>query len=314
MSRRGLGNGARRFRILPVVVFIVLFLVTGAFAFHFPAAGWHRGDVSVAQEESQRALLAALRSASPNIEFDLIDFKDEKGNRVGLVVHDYDTKRIAGTEGKFSRFKKLSDLPRNAANPALPPEPIMTVVEAFEMIKQIKAEGITPTVSLDLKEEGDSGEDFGRWIGAMIQSYGFQDHVFASSFYKSNVVSLREACPDCLVGGLVFNGHWALKHLDHRYTSLDLTGLSKATFFLGFLGKEDFKHDFVLIQDDIFFQEPQLADYWRNVRKVKFVGIYVYDKERPYTDAEWALLKKVDWMELDPPQMRQYLLQRQQGR
>jgi glycerophosphoryl diester phosphodiesterase len=304
----------RPFRIIPVAVFIVLLMVSGALAFSLPAAGWHRGDISVAQENSKKAFLTALRSTSPNLEFDLIDFKDEKGNRVGLVVHDYDTKRITGTEGKFNRFQRLSDLPGNAANPALPQEPLMTVVDVFEMIKQIKSEGITPTVSLDLKEQGDSGEAFGRWIGTMIQSYGFQDHVFASSFYKSNVAFLRETCPACLVGGLVFNDHWALKHLNHHYTSLDLTGLSKATFFLGFLGKEDFKHDFVLIQDDIFFQEPQLADYWRNVRKVKFVGIYVYEKERPYTEAEWTLLKKVDWMELDPPQMHQYLLQRRQGR
>jgi hypothetical protein len=48
-------------------------------------------------------------------------------------------------------------------------------------------------------------------------------------------------------------------------------------------------------------------DYWKNVRKVKFVGVFAYNKERFYTAAEWELLKKVDWLELDPPQMKPYL-------
>jgi len=63
------------------------------------------------------------------------------------------------------------------------------------------------------------------------------------------------------VGGLVFNDHYALKYLDHRYSSLDLTTLSEWTFFLGFWGKKEFSHDFILIQDDIFFQHPELTDY-----------------------------------------------------
>ena len=110
-----------------------------------------------------------------------------------------------------------------------------------------------------------------------------------------------------MVGGLVFDDHWALQYLDYQYTSLDLTGLSKATFFLGFLGKEDFPHDFVLIQDDILIKNPEVADYWRNQRKVKFVGAYVYKKDRPYSEKEWQSLKKADWLELDSPQMEQYL-------
>jgi len=110
-----------------------------------------------------------------------------------------------------------------------------------------------------------------------------------------------------MVGGLVFNDHWGLKYLDHHYSSVDITPLSKITFFLGFLGKKEFPLDFILIQDDIFFKEPELVNYWKNVRKVKFVGIFVYNKERLFTVAELKLLKKVEWLELDPPQMSQYL-------
>ncbi|MDP2734664.1 MAG: hypothetical protein Q8P12_00485 [bacterium] len=261
----------------------------------------------MAQENSRKAIMQALSNSSSNLEFDIIDFTDETGKRVGLVSHDFDMKRATGQKGPFNRYHDLTVLPNNAANPKLPPETFMTILDIFDLIKKSKEAGVTPTVSLDLKEEGDGGLDFGRWIGGLIRDYGFQDHMFASSFFKSNVVGVREACKECRVGGLVFNDHWALKYLDHRYTSLDLTGLSKATFFFGFLGKEEYPHEFVLIQDDIVFQEPELIDYWRNIRKVKFVGVYVYDKERPYTDSEWKILQKVDWLELDPPQMQQYL-------
>jgi hypothetical protein len=30
-------------------------------------------------------------------------------------------------------------------------------------------------------------------------------------------------------------------------------------------------------------------------------------KDRVYKDAEWKLLRKVEWIELDPPQMNHYL-------
>jgi len=135
---------------------------------NFPAAGWHRGDVSVAQENSLKAIERALQSFSPNIEVDLIHFIDEKGDTVGLLAHEYEMKRTTGMKGKFFDQK-----------------------------------------------------------------------------------------------------------------------------------------DFVLVQDDIVFSQPALIEYWRNVRKVKFVGVFVYEKERGYTDAEWQILKKADWLELDPLQMRQ---------
>jgi hypothetical protein len=217
-------------------------------------------------------------------------------------------KRATGLPGTFNdQYNDVSRLPANAANPNLPPEPFLTVIELFEMIKEKKAQGITPIVSLDMKEEGKKVEEFSKWVGKLIQKYGFQDHVFASSFFLNNVAPLKAACPECMVGGLVFNDHWKLRFLNHEYTSLDITPISKLTFFLGFLGKEQYPIDFVLIQDDIFFKNPELADYWKNARKVKFVGVFAYNKERGYTTAEWELLKKVDWMELDPPQMNQYL-------
>lgn len=277
-------------------------------AFDFPAAGWHRGDASFAQENSRAALDKALQSDAPNIEVDIIDFIDQNGNRVGLVSHDYRMKRATGLKGTFSdQYHDLLKLPKNHANPELAPETFMTVVELFDMIKDRKEEGITPMVSLDLKDESKNAEEFGQWVGSLIRKYNFQEHVFASSFFKSNAFAVKTACPECLVGGLVFNDHYALKYLDHRYSSLDLTTLSECTFFLGFWGKKGFSHDFILIQDDIFFRHPELTDYWKTVRKVKFVGTFVYNKERTYTAAEWELLKKVDWLELDPPQMNQYL-------
>ncbi len=289
---------------------LLIFILVGgnSQAFDFPAAGWHRGDTSFAQENSRAALDRALDSASQNIEVDIIDFIDQNGNRVGLVSHDYKMKRATGLKGAFNeRYNDPAKLPRNQANPNLTPEPFMTVVELFDMIKARKEQGVTPMVSLDIKDESKKAEAFGQWVGKLIQQYSFQNHVFASSFFRSNAFAVKAVCSDCLVGGLIFNDHYALKYLDHRYSSLDLTTLSELTFFLGFWGKKEFSHDFILIQDDIFFQHPELADYWRNVRKVKFVGVFVYNKEWTYTDAEWEMLKKVDWLELDPPQMDKYL-------
>jgi hypothetical protein len=287
---------------------LFLSLSIDCFAFNFPAAGWHRGDASFAQENSRAALVKALYSPSPNIELDIIDFIDQNGNRVGLVSHDYEMTRATGLKGAFSeQYDDLSKLPKNLANPKLPPESFLTVIDLFELIKKRKEQGVTPTVSLDMKDESKKAEEFSKWVGKLIQKYGFQNHVFASSFFKSNSFAIKAACPECMVGGLVFNDHFALKYLDYHHSSLDLTILSEYTFFMGFWGKKEFNHDFILIQDDIFFQHPELLDYWKNVRKVKFVGVFVYNKERLYTAAEWELLKKVDWMELDPPQMNQYL-------
>jgi hypothetical protein len=291
-----------------VVIFLLILLANG-FAMDFPAAGWHRGDVSVAQENSRAALDKALHSPSPNIECDIIDFIDTAGNRIGLVSHDYTMKRGTGLEGVFNKYHDISKLPKNATNPNQPPESFITVIELFDLIKARKEEGITPTVSLDLKDESCQAEAFGQWVGQLIQKYGFQKHVFASSFFKNNVTGVRAVCPECRIGGLVFNDHYALKYLDYQHTSLDLTAISKLTYFFGFWGKEEYPHDFVLLQDDIYFKHPELVDYWKSVRKVQFVGVYVYNKDRGYTDEEWALLKKIDWLELDPLQMNQKLKQ-----
>lgn len=299
----------RKRRALFLLAF-ALFIAPGAnsAAFDFPAAGWHRGDAAFAQENSHAALQKALTSANPNIELDIIDFVDARGNRVGLVSHDYLMKRGTGLDGTFGeKYNDPSRLPKNAANPLLLPQPFMTVVELFDLISETKARGVTPIVSLDMKEEGKNAEAFGGWVGEKIREYGFQDHIFASSFFLNNIAPLKAACPECLVGGLVFNDHWGLRFLSFQYASVDITPLSKATFFLGFWGKKEYPLDFILIQDDIFFENPDLIRYWKNKRKVKFAGVFVYNKERLYTDNEWKLLKKADWMELDPPQMHQYL-------
>lgn len=293
---------------LVMVSILILCLGKASAAFNFPAAGWHRGDASFAQENSKAALSRALDSTNPNIELDIIDFVDANGNRIGLASHDYLMKRATGLPGAFNeKFNHYSRIPPNAANPQLPAQPFMTVVELFELIKEKKAKGIVPIVSLDMKEEGRNVEAFSRWVGEMIKAYGFQDHVFASSFFANNIDPLKAACPECLVGGLVFNDHWGLRFLSPKYSSVDITPISKATFFLGFLGKKEHPLDFILIQDDIFFKHPDLLEYWKGSRKVKFVGVFVYNKDRGYTDEEWSLLEKVEWIELDPPQMHQYL-------
>ena len=70
------------------------------------------------------------------------------------------------------------------------------------------------------------------------------------------------------------------------------------TYLLGFWGKKQYHHDFILIQDDILIAHPELVDYWKKVRGVKFVGVFVYEKERPYSNAEWNVIKTADWIEL----------------
>ena len=313
MKKTSFTDNKTRMPLIILSVLLFILLTSSALAFTFPAAGWHRGDVTVAQENSRKAITAALNSSLPNIEFDLSDFFDESGKRVGLVAHDYEMKRATGKKGYYHDYHNPSKLPLNMANRDLPGEPFMTVIEMFDLIKARKAAGVTPQVSLDLKEEK-TGEEFGKWVGRLIREYGFQDHVFASSFFKDNVVGVKEACPECLVGGLVFDDQWALQFLSEKYTSLDLTTLSKLTFFLGFLGKKEYPHDFVLIQDSILLKKPELIDYWKNVRKVKFVGAFAHEhdhtqpyKKKLFTEGEWKILKRADWLELDPPQMRQYL-------
>jgi len=260
----------------------------------------------VAQENSHQAIASALQSFSPNIEVDLIHFINEKGDTVGLLAHEYEMKRTTGMKGKFFDQKDISRL-RNTANPNLPPEPFITVIDLFELIKKVKAEqNIIPLVSLDLNEESDRGEEFGAWLGGKIREYGFQAHAFASSFYASNIIGVEKTCPECLTGGLVFKDHWLLRYLDYTCTSLDLAQNSIFANLLPFVAMKMFPHDFVLVQDDILFAQPELMEYWRNNRKVKFVGVFVYEKERGYTDAEWQILNKADWLELDPLQMRQY--------
>lgn len=286
-------------------VLAILYFSTNISATEFPAAGWHRGNVSVAQENSRKAIVSALQSASPHIEVDVIDFIDEKGHRTGLLAHDTEIEKPNGSIIKFSNYKSLKSLPHNSANPKLSPEPYITVIDLFELIRKLKKCGITPIVSLDVKEDGETGEEFGKWLGTRIKKYCFQKHVFASSFHKSNIIGIESTCPECLTGGIIFDDHWALKYLDHRYTSLDVNLIGKLTYVLGFLGKKTYPHDFVLIQDDILFAEPYLIDYWKNVRNVKFVGVFVYKKDRPYTEKEWKVLSVTDWLELDPPQMNQ---------
>jgi glycerophosphoryl diester phosphodiesterase len=298
----------RTFCLSHVLLFLACFLPATAFCVElFPAKAWHRGDVSHAQENSRKAIIKALESSVPNIEVDVINFVDKEKGRVGLLVHDYEIERIGGSKGEFNRYKMLREIPKNSANPDLSPEPYMTVIELFELIREYKQKGIRPIVSLDLKEEGDNGKDFGLWLGRQIKAFGFENHVFVSSFFKNNVMGVKEACPECMAGGLVFDDHYALQFLSHQNTSLDLTTFSKFTFFLGFLGKETYSHDFVLIQDDIVFAHPEIIDYWKNERKVRFVGVFAYKKERTYTEEEWKILSKVDWLELDPPQISQVL-------
>ena len=117
-------------------LFLFLFLIGNSDAFDFPAAAWHRGDTSFAQENSHVALERALHSASPNIEVDIIDFINQDGNRVGLVSHDYKMRRATGLKGAFSdQYHDLLKLPKNHANQELTPEPFVTVIDLFELIK-----------------------------------------------------------------------------------------------------------------------------------------------------------------------------------
>jgi hypothetical protein len=175
--------------------------------------------------------------------------------------------RITGSKGKFVDYTDIKALPLNTANPDMSAEPILSVIDLFDLIQESKEKGIVSMVSLDMKEEGVTGEEFGEWVGNLIKQYGFEKHVFASSFFKSNVEGVRKSCQECLTGGLVFNDHFALQYLDPKYTSLDLTAFSKATFLFGFWGKEDFKHDFVLFQDSIILSNPKLLDYWKNEKE-----------------------------------------------
>lgn len=151
-------------------LFFTLVLCCNSHAFDFPAAAWHRGDTSFAQENSRAAQVRAIHSTSPNIETDIIDFIDQNDNRVGLVSHDYKMKRTAGLKGAFSEwYNDLAELPKNQANPELVPEAFMKVVALFDMVKDSREQGVTPMVSLDLKDESKNAGEFGQWVGKLIQ-------------------------------------------------------------------------------------------------------------------------------------------------
>ena len=91
------------FSILILIIYTCPCIILGEEI--FPAAGWHRGDVSDAQENSRKAILKALKSSRPNIEVDVIDFVDKDSGRVGLLVHDYEMDRILGSKGEFKKYK-----------------------------------------------------------------------------------------------------------------------------------------------------------------------------------------------------------------
>ena len=166
---------------------IIMMLQMPVMAFDFPAVGWHRGDVSAAQENTKVALLKSLESPAPHIEVDLIDFIDSDGKRVGLLAHESEMARTTGLKGRFDEHHIVSQLPQNSVNPALPPAPFMTIIELFDLIQAQKLAGISPIVSLDMKEDGETGEAFGQWVGTLIQKYEFQEIMFASSLHKSNI-------------------------------------------------------------------------------------------------------------------------------
>ncbi|MBT8342116.1 MAG: hypothetical protein HKP58_04740 [Desulfatitalea sp.] len=117
-----------------------------------PTAGWHRGDVSFAQENSYRAIEAALNSESPHIEVDIIDFIDGAGKRVGLLAHDCDKQRLTGTGGAFIDDHELNQAGMIRADAELPAEPFMTVLDLFRLIAERKNSGVLPMVSLGMKE------------------------------------------------------------------------------------------------------------------------------------------------------------------
>lgn len=98
---------------LPIIFFA---FAASAYAFDFPTAGWHRGDVESAQENSRKAVLNAFESPLPNIEVDITDFVNEIGQRIGLLSHDYDMERITGVKGKFIDHHDIAKLSKNSAN------------------------------------------------------------------------------------------------------------------------------------------------------------------------------------------------------
>ena len=271
-----------------------------------PLAFWHRGDVEAGQENSLAALRSALASPSPNLEVDVIDFIDAQGERVGLLAHETTMSRTTGREGRFIDLASRDGVV-NRVDPSLPPEPFPSVVKLFDLVKAfIDETGTPPLLSLDLKEDGPQAEVFGAWLGALVRQYGFEEHAVASSFYPDALAGYRTGCPPCIVGGLVYEEHWALQFLPPTDTSLDTTPISQALFFAGFPFRSRVDLDFVYIQDDVLLRHPDLVRYWREQRGVRYVAAFSTDPQRSFAPDEWSVLAEVDWLDLDPVQMAQY--------
>lgn len=265
---------------------------------------WHRGDVSKGQESGEKALRASLESEYPNVEVDAIYFEDGAGKQVGLISHDLTMERLTGKEGKFAGYNSIEILPLCTVNKELPPEKFITVIDFLNLFMDYKKRGIPALADLELKEDTNKGEIFGRWVGQQLVNYGLQKEVFVSSFFYSNMKGAKEACPDCLHGGNIYEDHWLLGRLPTSITVFDL--------FHPF--SETKKINIINIQDKVLLKNPQIAEYWEKQRRVTFVAMFSSNPEKIYTDKELQIIvQHTRWGEFDPKQIEAYRKYRQKS-
>lgn len=258
---------------------------------------WHRGDFAKGQENCETALRAALESEYPHVEVDVIYFEDNTGKQQGLLSHELTMKRLTGKEGNYSSYRGVENLPLCNINKQLAPEKFITLLDFLDLLKEYKRQGIPVLATLDLKEDTDKGEMFGRWVGRQLVDYGLQKDVFVVSFFHSNIKGVKRICPECLHSGYLYEDHWFLGLLPTSVTIFDI-----------FHPFSEIKNvNIINIQDKIFFRNPRIAEYWKKKRRVTFVGMFSSDPERIYTEEEFqTIIRYTRWGEFDPIQMEAY--------
>ena len=137
---------------------------------HETRACAHRGDVSVAPENTLPAIRSAVRKGAHQIEFDLQLTKDAKL----VLMHDSTLKRTTGKEGKVSDLT-LSEIRELDAGAWFSEEYIGTRVPTFEEVLEVVPHSILCNCHLK------GGPEVGAAAVKVLQRMGRLDHCFLAA-------------------------------------------------------------------------------------------------------------------------------------
>lgn len=155
----------------------------------------HRGNSSLAPENTMPAFVAATRAGADYFEIDIDLTKDG----VPVVIHDDTVDRTTDGTGRVSDLT-LEEIRALDAGSWFSPAYAGTVIPTLDEVLTYVSNG---GADLLLEYKGDwSPEDVEMTIG-MIGDYDLADRVFAQSFSATTVENVAAAAPDLTLGWLV---------------------------------------------------------------------------------------------------------------